>query len=87
MGVMNTYYLKKFRKDAWKKYAVQKHYYGDYVVVYRFSGIYYSFHETLGEAIKCLHKTRKKFILDLVEKEREWRSKKVIELNKRLAKL
>jgi hypothetical protein len=84
---MNIYYLKKFRKEAWEKYAVQKHYYGDYVVVHRFSGFCYSFHETLGMAIECLHKIRKKFILNLVEKERELRSKKVIKLNKRLAKL
>lgn len=84
---MNTYYLKKFRKEAWKKYAVQKHYDGDYVVVYRFTGIYYSFHQTLDKAIEGLYKRRKEFILDLVEKEREWRSREVNKLNKRLAEL
>lgn len=86
MGVMNTYYLKKFRKEAWEKYAVQKHY-GDYVVVYRFSGLYYSFHQTLDKAIEDLKTIRKRFILGLVKKERELRSKKVTKLNKQLAKL
>lgn len=84
---MNIYYLKKFRKEAWERYAIRKYYNGDYVVVYRFSGIFYSFHKTLDEAIECLHKKRKEFILDLVEKTREWRGKKLSDINKRLAKL
>lgn len=84
---MNIYYLKKFRKEAWEKYAVQKYYNGDYVVVYRFSGIFYSFHKTLDEAIECLNKKRKEYILNLVEKQRGLSGKKIIKLNKQLAKL
>lgn len=86
-GKMNTYYLKKFRNEAWKKYAVQKQ--GNvYGVINRQSGFLYQAYETLESAIDYMHETRRGCILGLVREERNKRALQLnSKINKQLAKL
>ena len=86
-GKMNTYYLKKFRKEAYNMFGITK-YNEHYLVIYRRSEVWSSKHFNIESAIKSLYKTRRRYILELLEDERQKRDMyKDKELNKQLAKL
>ncbi len=83
---MNTYYLKKFMKEARKRYAVQSC--GNvYIVINRQSGCLYRAYETLKSAIDYMRETRRRCILGLVIEERHKRALQLnSKINKQLAK-
>ena len=79
---MNTYYLKKFRKEAWKTVKIQVNIYQNdrfNVVGFGYESEYDNL--TLKAAKKILRKVRNRYILFLCQNEKEKK------LNKQLAKL
>lgn len=82
MGIMNTYYLKKFRKEAWKTIKIQVSIYKNNrfnVVGFGYSPEYENL--TLKAAKKVLRKVRNEYILFLCQDDKKKK------LNKQLAKL
>lgn len=80
---MNTYYLKKFRKEAWEEYGIIKDN-GRYVVQYRRSGVwcFRGIHVSLETALEYLHERRNEYILELVKSHRGSDDKENKELSK-----
>ena len=79
---MNTYYLKKFRKEAWQAVKIQVSIYQNdrfNVVGFGYESEYVNL--TLKAAEKVLRKVRNKYVLFLCQ------NKKKDRLNKKLAKL
>lgn len=84
---MNTYYLKKFRKEAQKKCRVRYTSSAPHYEVY--GGIITSvWYPTLEQALEKLKQRRRSFILSEVDNYRYFKArKKYRKLNKQLAKL
>lgn len=87
MGIMNTYYLKKFSKEAQKKFRVKYVHLSPNYEVYG-KEIITEWYPTLEQALERLKQRRRAFILSEVETHKYLKARiKYRKLNKQLAKL
>lgn len=74
---MNIYYLKKFRKAAWKALMLEYHRIEDeYYIIRRSTGKLYHIdsYESIEDGIAALRSFRREIVMDLIDDERSNRN-------------